>query len=173
MPTKWLHEQPNGSKNDPGNAPTKGLPWPCCEVRRRRRQRGRGVGCSGILFPLGILPPIPCRMTGVTLPHTVTSNYKEMYDGPCGRPLFLPVKPYSHTISMCVSRKRPPLGPYSRPMPRALWWSLGGVFFLMSEVPRRCGEVPRQVDLQGYLTQPPAPPLGPYCMPMPRVKRGS
>ena len=27
------------------------------------------------------------------------------------------------------------LGPYSRPMPRALWWSLGVWLFLMSEVP--------------------------------------
>ena len=32
-------------------------------------------------------------------------------------------------------RKRPPLGPYSRAMPRGLWWSLGGGRFLMSEVP--------------------------------------
>jgi len=32
-------------------------------------------------------------------------------------------------------RTRPPLGPYSRPMPRGLWWSWGGVRFLMSEVP--------------------------------------
>ena len=28
-----------------------------------------------------------------------------------------------------------PLGPYSRAMPRALWWFLGGGAFLMSEVP--------------------------------------
>ena len=32
-------------------------------------------------------------------------------------------------------RKRLPLGPYSRHMPRALWWSYGGGRFLMSEVP--------------------------------------
>jgi len=32
-------------------------------------------------------------------------------------------------------RNRTHLGPYSRPMPRALWWSLGGGRFLMSEVP--------------------------------------
>ena len=59
-------------------------------------------------------------------------------------------------------------------MPRALWWSLGGRFVSYERGTQagRCGEVPRQVDLQGYLTQPPAPPLGPYCMPMPRVKRG-
>ncbi|KAJ1491230.1 hypothetical protein T484DRAFT_3222922 [Baffinella frigidus] len=31
-------------------------------------------------------------------------------------------------------RNRPPLGPYSRPTPRALWWSLGGWAFLMSEL---------------------------------------
>jgi len=28
-----------------------------------------------------------------------------------------------------------PQGPYSRTMPRARWWSLGGVLFLISEVP--------------------------------------
>jgi len=32
-------------------------------------------------------------------------------------------------------RKRHPIGPYSRPVPRALWWSWGGGPFLMSEVP--------------------------------------
>ena len=31
--------------------------------------------------------------------------------------------------------KRRPLGPYSRVMPRAIWWSYGGGLFLMSEVP--------------------------------------
>ena len=38
-------------------------------------------------------------------------------------------------------RNRLSLGPYSRPMPRALWWSYGGGRFLMSEVPlyRRIG----------------------------------
>jgi len=30
---------------------------------------------------------------------------------------------------------RPPLGPYSRTKPRALWWSSVGELFLMSEVP--------------------------------------
>ena len=32
-------------------------------------------------------------------------------------------------------RNSAPLGPYSRPMPRALWWSYGGVGAFMSEVP--------------------------------------
>jgi len=32
-------------------------------------------------------------------------------------------------------RNSAPLGPYSRNMPRALWWSWGGGLFLMSEVP--------------------------------------
>ena len=31
-------------------------------------------------------------------------------------------------------RKRPPLGPYSRTMPRNIWGSYGGGRFLMSEV---------------------------------------
>jgi len=35
--------------------------------------------------------------------------------------------------------KRPPLGPYRRPMPRVLWWSYGGGLFLMSEVPLYVG----------------------------------
>ena len=42
-------------------------------------------------------------------------------------------------------RKRLPPGPYSRPMPRALWWSWGGGRFPMSEVPlqsRSKGNVP-------------------------------
>ena len=49
-------------------------------------------------------------------------------------------------------KQRLPLGPYSRAMPRALWWSLGG--FLMSEIPlyiylceetcTRSGEVTRE-----------------------------
>ena len=35
-----------------------------------------------------------------------------------------------------LAHKIPPLpGPYSRPKPRALWWSLAGGLFLMSEVP--------------------------------------
>ena len=32
-------------------------------------------------------------------------------------------------------RNSPPLGPYSRYMPRALWWSQGGCIFFVSEVP--------------------------------------
>ena len=31
-------------------------------------------------------------------------------------------------------RNRAPLGPYTRTMPRVLWWSWGGGLFLMSEV---------------------------------------
>ena len=34
-------------------------------------------------------------------------------------------------------RNSAPLAPYSRTMPRALWWSQGGGLFLMSEVPSR------------------------------------
>ena len=32
-------------------------------------------------------------------------------------------------------RNSAPLGPYSRTMPGALWWSYGGGLFLMSEAP--------------------------------------
>ena len=34
-------------------------------------------------------------------------------------------------------RNSTPLGPYSRTMPGALWWSLEGGLFLVSEVPCR------------------------------------
>jgi len=40
----------------------------------------------------------PCRMTGVTS-HSHVRH-------PCGGPLFSSVKPYSHTMSMCVSSAR-------------------------------------------------------------------
>ena len=32
----------------------------------------------------------------------------------------------------------PLVGPYSRTIPRVLWWSLGGQLFLTSEVPLQC-----------------------------------
>ena len=38
-------------------------------------------------------------------------------------------------------RNSAPLGPYSRTMPRALWWSMGGVLFLVSEVPLKGSNV--------------------------------
>ena len=34
-------------------------------------------------------------------------------------------------------KKQPPLGPYSRTMPRALWWPHGGGLFIMSRYPCR------------------------------------
>ena len=40
--------------------------------------------------------------------------------------------PYKGTS---LFKKRIPLGPCSRPMPRALWWSYGGGHFSLSEVP--------------------------------------
>jgi hypothetical protein len=40
--------------------------------------------------------------------------------------------PYRDTL---LIRNSAPLGPYSRTMPRALWWSQGGGLFHMSEVP--------------------------------------
>jgi hypothetical protein len=50
-------------------------------------------------------------------------------------------KPHTYSIQVenysvtSLMRKRLPPGPYSRHMPRALWWSQGGGRFLMSEVP--------------------------------------
>jgi hypothetical protein len=49
-------------------------------------------------------------------------------------------------------RKRIPLGPYRRPMPRVLGGSLGGGRFLMSEVPL-------------YLAHKKSPPVGTYGKP--------
>ena len=37
--------------------------------------------------------------------------------------------------STSLIRNSAPIGPYSRTMPRALWWSLAEVLFLRSEVP--------------------------------------
>ena len=37
--------------------------------------------------------------------------------------------------STSLIRKRPPLGPYRRPIPRVIWGSQGGGRFLMGEVP--------------------------------------
>jgi len=41
-------------------------------------------------------------------------------------------RPYRGTS---LIRNSAPLGTFSRNMPRALWWPLGGGLFLMSEVP--------------------------------------
>ena len=40
--------------------------------------------------------------------------------------------PYCRGASLM--RKSPSLGPYRRPMPKALWWSEGVWLFLLSEV---------------------------------------
>ena len=40
-----------------------------------------------------------------------------------------------HYRGASLTKKRTPLGPYSRPMPRAVRGSKGGRRFLMSEVP--------------------------------------
>jgi hypothetical protein len=42
-----------------------------------------------------------------------------------------PVSPYRDTS---VTIKRPPVGPYRRPMPRVVGWSWGGGRFIMDEV---------------------------------------
>ena len=56
--------------------------------------------------------------------------------------LFWMYSQYEHTGSLSpvyrgtsLTRNRTTLGPYSRPMPRALWWSYGGWRCLMREVP--------------------------------------
>ena len=47
-----------------------------------------------------------------------------------------------------LTRNRLLLGPYSRAMPRALWWPLGGGLFLMSEAPLY--GLPSPPDIRGY-----------------------
>ena len=42
--------------------------------------------------------------------------------------------PTDHSGTSLI-RNTPLLGPYSRTIPRVLWWSQGGGLFLMSEVP--------------------------------------
>jgi len=46
--------------------------------------------------------------------------------------LAFPGKPYRGTS---LIRNTPLLGPYSRTIPKVIWWSWGGGLFLMSEVP--------------------------------------
>ena len=43
--------------------------------------------------------------------------------------------PFASVGSASLIGNNPSLGPYSRTMARALWWSYGGALFLMSEVP--------------------------------------
>ena len=42
---------------------------------------------------------------------------------------------YTLNPGTCEHGNNPPVGPYSTTMSRTLWWSLGGVLFLMSEGP--------------------------------------
>ena len=56
-----------------------------------------------------------------------------------------------------LMRNSLPLGPYSRPVPRNLWWSWEGGLFRVSEVTLKVGR-----PLQGYLAHKKQPlPLGP------------
>ena len=57
---------------------------------------------------------------------------------PCAPPQASPTKASVATYGYrgtSLIRNCAPLGPYSRNMPRALWWSWGGGLFLISEVP--------------------------------------
>jgi len=101
--------------------------------------------------------------------------------------------PYPSTTSVRahtgvpLMRKRHPLGPYCRTMPRALWWSYRGGRFLMIGVALRLAavldvtnifsEVDRKELLQGYLDHKRScyrgtslrrkrTPLGPYRRPV-------
>ena len=55
------------------------------------------------------------------------------------------------------------LGPYSRAMPRALWWSQGGGQFLMSEVPLQIAASGPQSSWQATLCWAASAPRLPTC----------
>ena len=79
-------------------------------------------GLSGDATPCR-MTTTPCRTTGGTLHGVVSPEFLD-YD--------VGIALYRGTL---LIRKRPPLGPYNSPMPRALWGSWGGGRFLMREVP--------------------------------------
>ena len=54
------------------------------------------------------------------------------------------MKPYRSTS---LITDNPPLGPYSRTVPRVLWWSSGGWLFLMSEVPLYLDDLTARADV--------------------------
>ena len=67
--------------------------------------------------------PLYARTTGVARSsgHTIEDPHPKLKFGPY------------RGASLIINSA--PLGPYSRTMPRALWWSYGGGLFPMSEVP--------------------------------------
>jgi len=67
-------------------------------------------------------------------------------------------------------KKLTPLGPYSMAMPGALWWSWGGGWFLMSEVPLYSGEANPQIQAAAAdLAHKKQTPLGPCSRTKPRA----
>jgi hypothetical protein len=65
---------------------------------------------------------------------SVTSKCSAEFPGI--KPEYLPETHHSNlSTEVTHSHENAPLGPYSRPMPRVLWWSWGGGHFLMREVP--------------------------------------
>ena len=59
-----------------------------------------------------------------------------------------------------------PLGPYSRVMPRALWWPYEGGQFLMSEVPLYAAGADAEEESSSYDSEEPLGPpgLAPRCL---------
>jgi len=83
----------------------------------RRRKRGEAAdGGSAQLQHLHVQDALPQDAHWPAL---------RAHHGPCGTPL----------QGYFAHEKPRPLGPYTRTMPRALWWRYGVGQFLMSEVP--------------------------------------
>ena len=102
------------------------------ELVRIRLQRG-------LRLPYG--PTVGAYGPTRHLRDILTRPYQASFYHAVGSMRLLPRKQQERCCYRGTSliRNSPPLGPYrgpySRPMPRALWWSEGGWRFLMSEVP--------------------------------------
>ena len=109
--------------------------------------------------------------SGCFTPYALTPNTVELIPtlgalSPRGGPVQDPLLTHSAGVvllllkyrGISLIRNRPPLGPYSRNMPRAIRWSKGGGLFLLSEVPlylaglvacSRCPRCTQQYDYKG------------------------
>ena len=119
-PVDFLYHAESNKEEEEAMAPTA---EPNCSSKsprwylRQSRPRGSASPSSGRRGSPRLQSP-PTAPPGGSPPVPVHSKY-----------LFFAVVLDSLSI-----RNRPPVGPYSRAMPRALWWSWGGRRFLVSDV---------------------------------------
>jgi len=100
------------------------------------------VMLAGRLFLMSEVPLYPCTCSRFTRPAGFTrARSAEVLRFPCEEVPFFMIPCDGVLLYMGTSliRNSLTLGPYSRPMPKALWWSSGGWRFLMNEVPLRRG----------------------------------